>query len=90
MTFQLPRDCLIIFSFSLSGRFVKNRTATRYQHKLTLSSFSFFAVTLFSEISSRLEQLSVGVGGGQGVLTGDLYDFSTATRLFNHFSIFFI
>ena len=35
---------------------------------------------LFSEKSSRLEQLSVGVGGGQGVLTGDLNDFSTATR----------
>ena len=31
-------------------------------------------------MSSRLEQLSVGVGGGQGVLTGDLNDFSTATR----------
>ena len=65
---MIPRFfCSLMFS----GRFVKKQNLTRYQRKLTSSNFSEFYRSLFSEMSCRLEQLSVGVGGGQGFVTKD-------------------
>ena len=67
MTFQLPRDSLIIFPFSLS-ELVDNKHCTTAADRGGAGSIKTFVVTLFSEMSSRLEQFSVGVVGGQGVL----------------------